>query len=456
MAFETLSHSPEFELPLNSPNYPQDLLSLIEECHEGLYRVVIHKFVRRGKYSQIAVVTCQDNPGRKIKPAATPDDIAEYCMLIMQYDIDKTDDRGKYKVTLYGGQSKGRWERSKHVDLSDEDGEAKSVSMMSEGDMLEQQQNYIGELHSQMIAMHETLQGMVKPILHENKEMMKIVTESQRRLADVEALRLKHDLELRMHQDEIKAKEAEEEHKMERWRELLGVVKETGAAEAILKAVMSKIQQAKEEKSERRESKERPSASANSGSSKKKNSSSSSSSSTSKKKSSKSSSKKRTTVRDRSDEEKSKRSSKKKKRTVSADKAKNKKRGAAVQEESEISVDDMTPDEITEATMEELEREYLAEGVEKLATAPLLMAAEALKMSIDEKKQWPLLRETLSEEQMDMFDDIFAAAEEKEIETMLKNLYKMKGMKKLLALQDEMDEIQSKFVEVLFEAAVKP
>lgn len=456
MAFETLSHSPEFELPLNSPNYPQDLLSLIEECHEGLYRVVVHKFVRRGKYSQIATIQCQETPTRKSHPTATPDDIAEYCMLIMQYDIDKTDERGKYKVTLYGGMSKGRWERSKHVDLSDVDGEAKSIHMMSEGDLLEQQQQYIGELHSQMIAMHETLQGMVKPILHENKEMMKIVTESQRRLADVEALRLKHDLELKMHNDEIRQKESEEEHKMERWRELLGVVKETGAFEAILKAVMTKIQQAKEDKGEKREEKKesrrkkkKPSgglgaASADDGSSSRR-----------KKKTTKSSSKKKSskrTVKQKYDEEESERKPRRK-RSVDKDKAKKRRRGERSEEKSS---DEVVTEASPEVSMEELEKEFYAEAVEKLATSPLLMAAEALKMSIDEKKQWTLLRETLSEEQMDMFDDIFAANEEEDIESMLKQLYKMKGMKRLLALQDEMDETQSKFVETLFEAAVRP
>jgi hypothetical protein len=442
MAFETLSHSPEFELPMNSPNYPQDLLSLIEECHEGLYRVVIHKFVRRGKYAQVATIQCQESASRKSRPTATPDDISEYCMLVMQYDIDKTDERGKYKVVLYGGMSKGRWERSKHVDLSDADGEAKTLHMMSEGDMLEQQQSYIGELHSQMIAMHETLQGMVKPILHENKEMMKIVTESQRRLGDVEAQRLKHDLELRMHNDDIKAQEAEEEHKMERWRELLGVVKETGAFEAIVKAVMTKVQQVKENKSEKREEKPRPTAA-----------SSSSSSSKNKKKSSASS--KKQTVRDKSQEERSKSKTTTKKKTVSTDKAKKRKRGERDKQraKAEGAVDEAVNEETEEVNMEELEAEFYKEAVEKLATSPLLMAAEALKMSIDEKKQWPMLRETLNEEQMDMFDEIFAAVEEDDIKRKLKGLYKMKGMKKLLALQDELDDVQSKFVEVLFEAA---
>jgi hypothetical protein len=155
MDFESsgLSHSPDFELPDHSPQYPTDLLSLIEENAEGLHRIVVQKFVRRGKYSQVCTITCQENAGRKTKPVATAETIAEYCMLAMQYDVDKTDEHGKFKCTLYGGASKGRWEKSKHVDLSDADGEARSVSIMSEGDMLEQQQTYIGELHQTCIAM---------------------------------------------------------------------------------------------------------------------------------------------------------------------------------------------------------------------------------------------------------------------------------------------------------------
>jgi hypothetical protein len=418
MEFESagLSHTPDFELPDHSPQYPADLLSLIEENAEGLHRIVVQKFVRRGKYSQVASISCTENPGRKTRPVATAEMIAEYCMLVMQYDVDKTDEHGKYKCTLYGGAAKGRWEKSKHVDLSDADGEARSVSIMSEGELLEQQQNYIGELHQTNIAMLESLHGIVKPLMQENKEMMKIVSDSQRRLAEVEALRLKHDLELRIHQDEMKQQEAEEEHKMERWRELLGVVKETGAFEAILKAVVSKVKEARDEKKgkgkegvkEKKKTKPIP-------------------------------------------EEKEKKKKKKKRPVIDPDSAKA--RVKTEQKKTQPKQEEDQDDE-PEMTQEELEEIFRKEGLEKASQNPLVLAVESLKMSIDEKKQWPLLQKTLSEEQFEIFEEIFASNDDNEIEKRLKALYKMKGMRNLLKLQDHLDETQTKFVEMLLKVAM--
>ena len=251
MSFETLSHTPEFELPMNAASAPADLVALLEECHEGLYRVVISKMVRRNKYDQLAIITCQENPSKKSRPSASPDDIAEYCMMAMQYETEKSDSPGTYKVTLFGPPGKGRFERSKHVDLSDGDGEARTKTMMSEGDMLEQQQLYIGELHSQMIGMIEGMNAMASNAMRENKELTKVISESQRRLGEVEAQRMNHDLQLKLHSDDVKQKEAEQEQKMERWRELLGVVKDTGAFEAIAKAILTKMKQGDKDKASR-------------------------------------------------------------------------------------------------------------------------------------------------------------------------------------------------------------
>lgn len=424
MEFESagLSHSPEFELPDHSPQYPTDLLSLIEENAEGLHRIVVQKFVRRGKYSQVCTITCQENPGRKTKPIATAEIIAEYCMLTMQYDVDKTDEHGKYKCTLYGGAAKGRWEKSKHVDLSDADGEARSVSIMSEGDMLEQQQNYIGELHQTNIAMLESLHSIVKPLMQENKEMMKIISEASKVRGDVEMQRLRHDLELRMHQDDIKLQEAEEERKMERWNELLGVVKETGAFEAILKAAVSKI---KEMKSNKEEKKERPSL----GSEKKKK-------------------KKKKRIEESEADEKPR---KKKKKRIDPDSAKARSKESKKTKSEKLSEEN----DSEEMSTEELEKILYDEGMKKATEKPLVLVAETLKMSIDEKKQWGLLEDTLSEGQFELFEEIFAANDDDEIEKKLKKLYKMKGsMRNFLKLQEHLDETQTKLVEMFLKIAI--
>jgi len=413
-SIETLSHSPEFELPDTCPQAPTDLIALIEEMHEGLHRVVVQKYIRRNKYGEVARIKCQDQPNRKQKPVASPEDIAEYCMMMMQYDIEKTDEPGKYKCVLYSGISKGQKERSKHVDLSDPDGEAKSVSMMSEGELVDQQQQYIGELHAQMVAVFETLHGMVKPLVNENREMMKVLTESVKRVGEVEAQRLRHDLELRIHQDEIKKSEAEEEHKMERWRELLGVVKKTKAAEKIFDAVADKITELGKKKRDDDDDDERP---------KKKKK---------KKKTNKKSSQKSST-------------------TDSA-KAKKKKPKSEPKQSDSTSSDneEMTPEELAA-----LEEKLKKEGMERMIDNPLVVAAETLRMSISEKKQWKLLRDTLSEEQMDCFDAIFDANSDEEILSQLSSLMEMKGRLKIMRLKDQLDETQTKVVEILLKATME-
>lgn len=165
MSFENLSHTPEFELPPNAPPAPADLISLVEEVYQGLSKAIVWKMIRRGKYDQVATIICQDNPSKATKPQASPEEICDYCMMCMQYEMDKSDDPGTYKVQLLGPPGRGRFDRSKHIDLSGGDGEAHSKTMLSEGELVEQQSQYIGELHSQMIAMHETLHSMVKPLL---------------------------------------------------------------------------------------------------------------------------------------------------------------------------------------------------------------------------------------------------------------------------------------------------
>ena len=429
MSFETLSHSPDFELPDNSMQAPTDLVALIEEMHEGLHRIVIKKFIRRNKYSEVARIKCQDAPSKKGKPPATPEDIAEYCMLMMQYDVQKTDEPGKYNCVCYSGQSKGQRERSKHVDLSDQDGEAKSITMLSEGDMVEQLQQYVGELHSQMVAVFETLHGMVKPLMQENKEMMKIVSDSQRRLGEVEAQRLKHDLELRIHHDEIKKQEAADEVKMEQWRELMGLVKKTKAAEKIVDAVAEKISEMGKKKRDDEDDDDddddddRP---------------------------------KKKKKKKKKAEKKASSTKKKKKKTPKpeADTAKKKKKTETVEEDAPAPQSAQS-DEMTEEELANLEDKLREEGMARLVDHPLVVAAETLKMAISEKNQWPLLRETLTEEQMDCFDEVFDANSEEVVKAKIKALLNMKGRLRILKLREQLDETQTKVVEILFKAGME-
>jgi len=411
MGFETLSHTPEFELPPNAPPAPADLISLIEECYEGLAKAIVWKMIRRGKYDQVATVTCQDNPSKKTKPQATPEDIADYCMMTMQYEMDKSDDPGTYKVQLLGPPGRGRFDRSKHIDLSGGDGEAHSKTMLSEGELVEQQSQYIGELHSQMIAMHETLHSMVKPLLQENREMMKIVTDASRKNAELERDRLRHELEMMMHKDHLRQEEAKEEMKNERFRETMEVVKESGAIEGLMKVLHKKFAQAEKDDEEETPKKKKKKA------------------------------EKPSTSDEKDSESKVDKAKKRKKKSKKRSKDKLKKLKKAAEGE--------------ELSTEELEEVFEEAGLEKAAENPLAIMVEILKMSIDEQDKWGIVEDTLTAEQFALFKKISESTDDSEIEKLVKKLYEMKGMRRFFKLEKHLDEQQQKYVEKLLEVAIQ-
>ena len=432
MSFESLSHTPEFELPPNAPGAPADLISLIEECYEGLWKAIVTKMIRRGKYDQISVVICQDNPSKKTTPSASAEDIAEYCMMCMQYEIDKSDEPGTYKVELIGPPGKGRFQRSKHIDLGDGDGMARSKTMMSEGELVEQMSQYIGELHSQSIAVLETLHGMVKPLLQENKEMMKIQSDSTRRLAEVERDRLRFDLEMRIHADEQKMDEQKEDAKNQRWSETMEVVKESGAVEGFMKALLKKLNRddsdtdEKEEKEEPKKKKKREKEEESSGESEPK-------------------------------KKKKKKKGKKKKKDGESrvGKAKKKKRGDK-KSEAKSPVSEGTQKAIEdgeEMTQEQMEEVFQASAMERVRDNPTSLMVEVLKMSIDENDQWEMIEETLNPDQLVLFKKILDCEDDTKIEKLLKRLYNMKGSRRLMKLESSLEDDQKAWVEKLFEIA---
>lgn len=424
MSFENLSHTPEFELPPNAPPAPADLISLVEEVYQGLSKAIVWKMIRRGKYDQVATVICQDNPSKATKPQASPEEICDYCMMCMQYEMDKSDDPGTYKVQLLGPPGRGRFDRSKHIDLSGGDGEAHSKAMLSEGELVEQQSQYIGELHSQMIAMHETLHSMVKPLLQENREMMKIVTEASKKNADLERDRLKHELEMMMHKDQLRQEEQKEEMKNERFRETMEVVKESGAIEGLMKALHKKLANAnsddddEDDEDEVEEKKTKKKSSAKSGESKKKSSK-------------------------KSGESKAEKAKKRKRKKASPeDRRKAKKLKKAIDSGEELSQD-------------QLEEVFESSALDKVRDNPLAVMVEVLKMSIDEQEKWPIIEETLTERQFELFKKISESDNDEQIEKLLKKLYNEKGMRRFFKLEKHLDDQQQKFVDKLLAVAVK-
>jgi len=405
MDFETLSHQPDFELPLDGPDYPGDLISLIEEHYEGLHRVVVHKELRRNKYDYVAAVKCQENANKRSRPTATPEEICEYLMLIIQKDIDTTDVPGKYRFQIHGPPGGGSGpKKTKHIDFSDGDNIGKSVNVLDEATLLEQQSSYISELHTQCNSLIEYVTNMVQPIVHENREMMKIVTESQKRLADIETIRLRHELELRMHADEQKRLDMEAEERMQKWKQSLDLLKESGAVEAVLKAAqqfMAKKQEEMRQQSEKnKENREQQ-------------------------------------VREelREKQEERQRRSKKPKR--------------GQKKASTPTPQPPSPND-EEKSQEQMEKDAISVAMEMPI---LILAAQSLKMTIESKDQWNLLEETLSEDQHKKFMEIFEADDPEEVSKLLKELYMLKGVKRLLELEKHLDKDQKKFVEVLMQEA---
>jgi len=428
MTWTSISHTPDFELPEEAPPYPEDVRGLIEEWHEGLTRIVVSKKLARNKYNPFATITCQDPKAatKKSHPTASPEEIAEYVMYTIQHEIDETDDPGIYKVTLFGPPGKGRFERSKHVDLTDTDGMPRSITMMNEGELHEQQSAYIGELHGTIIGLIEIVQGNMKTVVQEHRELTKIVSESVRKNGELEAMRLNHELQLRMAGDEAKQRELERDFEKQKWTELLNLVNESGAPEAIMKAIMRKVKKAERDSENASEKK-------------------------------KGEKKKGTHWKSKSEPESGDPKKKAKKKTRKRPPAEEDHEQKA--EDTEV-VDDI-PEQAEEAEPEEseedMESRFFDEGMDKIEAdekGELLVAAEALKMSIDVKKQWKIVRETLSEEQYEALEDIFAAPTGAAVEEGCVKLYELKGAKKLIKLQDHLDERQQQFVDILLDAAL--
>jgi len=406
MAFEDLSHTPAFELPDYAPPITPDALGLIEEFHRGLHRVVVSKQMRRDTYELVATITVQEGGNSKTHPSAQPDEIAEYVMLCIQWEMDRSDTPGVYRMKVFGAPGKGRFEKAKHIDTRG-DGDARDTQVLTEGELNEQQSQYIGELHSQIVSQNEILMGMVKPLLTENKEMMKILGEAVRHSAEVERVRNQHAIEMKVHNDEMKIREEEGEQKMKRWMELLTVVKDTGAPEAIFKALAKKLNQAAEDSGEKK-----------------------------KKEKEKEKEESKDSVVDVSARESDSDSGKKKKK---------KKKKPKVISALEEAVGEIAGD---------AEDDFLREGLAMVEKSPLVLCAQGLRLTIEEKDQWSTAKEVLTNEQYDQLISITECTADDELKVKLKELYEMRGIKRLMKLGDHLDEAQTNFLDELIKAAM--
>jgi len=420
MSFANISHSPEVDLPEQADyDCPPDVISLIEEYHQGLHTVLVSKQTGRSKYKPVGKIECQKKGDRHSRPEATPDELAEYVMQWIQYEIEESDEPGNYRMSLKGPPGKGRFDKSKHIDLRDEDGIARSKDMLNEGDMLEQQSAYIGELHSQLSGMVDLVLGSYKVVVGENREMMKILSEATRKHGEIESNRLAHQLNMKIHEDEVAAEDAEAERSMQKFREGLGVFKDTNAAEELIRALAKKIKG--KEEAEARSSPSAPGAP-----------------STPAPETPVTSVVPVDAPESKEDSKKKKKAGKKAAKKGRFKKAKGAK-GAKKEEPEDEPLEDLA----------DIDAETLEEGRRMVMERPLVTAAEAFKMSVNQKSQWGLLRKALTNQQSDILDEIFAATTDDEVTALAQKLYNAKGLLKLGSLRKNLDPQQQALISMV-------
>jgi hypothetical protein len=400
MSFANISHTPDVELP-NDPHFdcPHDTISLIEEYHQGLHSILVSKETSRKKYKPVGKIICQKDGDRHSRPEATPDELGEYVMQWIQYEIEETDDPGRYMVQVVGPPGRGQFRKSKHVDLTGDDGVPRSIQLLSEGDMIEQQGAYIGELHSQLTGMIDMILSSYKVVVNENREMMKVLSEATRKHGEIEQLRLAHQLNMKVHEDEVAAQDADAERGMQKFREGLAVFKDTNAADELIRAVATKIK-----------GKEKADAAARA---------------------------QAAAAPIPSSEPSEAQAEEKPKKKARFSKKKGAKKKSGKKKESAEEVDD------------EIDEDILEEGRRMVQERPLVTAAEALKMTININNQWGVIRKTLTEEQADILDDIFASATDDDVKMHAERLYKAKGILNLATLRKHLDEQQQAFVSLV-------
>lgn len=417
-----MSISPEVSLPEPGHECPHDAISYIEQWHQGLHRILVSKKAANGSHEPIGKIICQTTKDRHARPEATPDELSDLVMMWIQYDIEKTDDPGNYRFMLVGPPGKGKFEKSKHIDMRGEGGIPRTISMLNQGDLLESQTLYIGELHSQVVGMIEILVGGYKTVVNENREMMKILSEATRKHGEIESMRLEHQINMKIQEDERVHQEQESERSMKKWEQGMSVIKETGAAEDLMRAIAKRVEGARKARDEARTGVEEA----------------------------------RPPTEDPVDEPSGAEAPKKTRFARGGAKKKSKKKAASKKTRSsrkKTKKSSKDQEAVVDAEIEEgeeiLDEEFLEEGARLIDESALVLAAETLKMTINENSQWGVIRKTLTSEQADILDDVFASTTDDEVKENAQRLYEAKGMMKLMDLRKHLDEQQLVFISLV-------
>jgi len=420
--------TPEIELPDLYEPFPEDLAALCHSNMRGMKSMTVHRMIQRGQYKIVASAQIQEKPTRNSTPPYTSEEICEAAMQIIAHDIMETDDPGNYKVSFIGMGGRGRKIVSKHIRMREEQS-PRAVNTMDEGDLLETQMSYIGELHQVNMGLMEVVSGMIRPLLEENKEMMKICTESVKRVGEVEALRMAHDLDLRKMEDENRLELLKEQQNQEKWNELFEHVKKTGAMESIIGGLMSKFvgndDDAKAEERAAKRNKPEPQ-------------------------------KPKRVARPLPTEEKVISSVPAVRGTTSVSRTKPPQPPEAPTVEQEEPIRNSPPEQRNDQQTEQPEQpevteEILEEVNREMADQPLVTIAQALKSSIDANGQWKKIYKTLNDDQVEIFDEIVGADSDDQVKDGIERMKKT-SIAKLLMLRGMMDEDQQKLLLAMLDA----
>jgi len=211
--------------------------------------------------------------------------------------------------------------------------------------------------------------------------------------------------------------------KNERWRETMETVKESGAIEGLMKALHKKLANSSKSDDDDDEDEDED-------------------------KGKKKASKKKSSAKPSETKSSAKGESK-------ADKAKRRKKRRSQMERKKAREIKKVLDSGEEFTQEQLEEVFKSSAMDRVKENPLAVMVEILKMSIDEQDKWPIIKETLTENQFNLFKKISESESDVEIEKLLKKLYEEKGMRRFFKLEKHLDDDQQKYVEKLLEVAVK-
>jgi len=415
--------TPEIELPDLYEPFPEDLAALCHSNMRGMKSMTVHRMIQRGQYKIVASAQIQEKPTRNSAPPYTSEEICETAMQIIAHDIMETDDPGNYKVSFIGMGGRGRKIVSKHIRMREEQS-PRAVNTMDEGDLLETQMSYIGELHQVNMGLMEVVSGMIRPLLEENKEMMKICTESVKRVGEVEALRMTHDLELRKMEDENRLEILKEQQSQEKWNELFEHVKKTGAMESIIGGLMQKFVGNDDDKKSQSAQPERPTPPPPERVRK---------------------------ARPLPTEEKVISSVPAVRGPTGVQRANPAPEPEPPAPDTEQNAQSPEPPPQEAETEPEVTQELIEEVYEQMADQPLVTIAQALKASIDANGQWKKIYKTLNDDQVEIFDEIVSATEDAQVKDGMERMKKT-SIAKLLMLRGMMDEDQQKLLLAMLDA----